>query len=320
MKAIRVYQTGGPEVLKLEDVPEPGVAMEQVLVEIKAIGVNPVEAYIRSGMYPLRSALPYTPGGDAAGIIQSIGPEVKHLKVGDRVYTAGTLGGAYAQFALCESSQVHPLPENMSYQQGAAVNVPYATAWRAIYLRAKAMAGETVLVHGASGGVGIAAVQILKAAAMTIFGTAGTERGLRLVAEQGADHVLDHTQADYQKKLLDLTGGRGLDLILEMLANVNLNGDLGLLAKGGRVVVIGSRGPVQIDARLTMVKDSDIRGMSLMNATAEELRMIHAALVAGLANGTLRPVINCELPLGQAPKAHELVMSPGAYGKIVLIP
>lgn len=319
MKAIRVHQPGPPDVMKLEDVPDPQAGPGQVLVEIKAAGVNPVECYIRAGTYASKPPLPYTPGSDAAGVVRAVGAGVAAFKAGDRVYTFGTITGAYAQLALCEAAQVHPLPSNVTFQQGAAVGVPYGTAWRALFMRGAAWPGETLLVHGASGGVGIAAVQIAKAAGLRVIGTAGSEKGRRLVAEQGADHVLDHSRPDYLKELWPLTDGRGVDIILEMLANVNLNADLGALAKSGRVVVVGSRGPVQIDPRQTMGRDSSILGMSLMHATPAGLVTIHAALGAGLAAGTLRPVINRELPLADAPAAHELVMSPGAYGKIVLV-
>jgi len=320
MKAIRVHQPGPPDVMKLEEIPEPVAGPGQILVEVKAIGVNPVEAYVRCGTYPVSSPLPYTPGTDAAGVVHSVGTGVAGQKRGDRVYIYGSITGAYARFALCDTARVYPLPAKVTFQQGAAVGVPYGTAWRALFSIGQAWPGQTVLVHGASGGVGIAAVQIARAAGLTVIGTAGTERGLALVKEQGADHVLNHTQSEYLKEITAITGGRGVDVIIEMLANVNLNADLGLLAGQGRVVVVGSRGPVQIDARQMMGKDSSILGMSLRNATPAGLVMIHAALGAGLAAGTLRPVINRELPLAEAPAAHELVMSAGAYGKIVLIP
>lgn len=320
MKAIRVHQTGDPSVMKLEEVPDPIPGEGQLLVDVKAIGVNPVETYIRSGKYPLRAPLPYTPGTDAAGLIRAVGKGVTQFGLGDRVYVYGSLTGAYAQLALCNSAQVFPLSEKLTFQQGAAVGVPYATAWRAMFLRGHATAGQTVLIHGATGGVGLAAVQHAKAAGLTIFATGGTDKGRDLVKAQGADHVLDHHVEGYLKKIMDLTNGSGLDLIIEMLANVNLNKDLGLLAPGGCVVIVGSRGPVEIDPRQTMQKESRILGMSLPSSTPAQLHAIHAAIGAGLANGTLRPVINRELPLADAPKAHELVLSPGASGKIVLIP
>jgi NADPH2:quinone reductase len=320
MKAILVAQVGPPEVMKLEEVPDRLPGAGEVLVRVKAAGVNPVETYIRSGKYPMTAPLPYTPGNDAAGVVEAAGAGVKSVKVGDRVYTSATLSGAYASMTVCPESGVHPLPEGVSFAQGAAIGVPYATAWRAIHIRGRAISAEWILIHGASGGVGVAATQIGRAWGLKIVGTAGTEMGRKLVAAQGADFVLDHTSADYLSRLMELTGGRGVDLILEMAANVNLNKDLGVLAKFGRVVVIGSRGPVEVDTRQTMGRESSILGMTLFNASSEELRGIHAGLGAGLANGSLRPVIGREIPLAEAPKAHEAIMQPGSHGKIVLIP
>jgi NADPH2:quinone reductase len=291
-----------------------------VLVRVKAAGVNPVDTYIRTGTYALKPALPYTPGMDAAGVVEALGPGVSDWKVGERVYVGGTLSGSYAELALCEAWQVHSLPERVSFAQGAAVNIPYATAYRALFQRAQAQPGETVLVHGASGGVGIASVQMARAAGMVIIGTAGSEEGRRLVAEQGAHQVLDHRAPGYLEDLLKITGGRGVDVVLEMLANVNLGKDLTVLAPRGRVVVIGSRGTVEINPRDTMRRDASILGFTLLNASREELAGIHAALVAGLESGTLRPVVGREMPLAQAPRAHQAVMEPGAYGKIALIP
>ena len=320
MRAIRVHEFGGPEVLRLEEVPEPKPAAGQLLVRVRAVGVNPVDTYIRGGAHAVKPALPYTPGLDAAGEVVAVGEGVTRLGAGQRVYTAGSLTGTYAELALCDESQAHPLPDRVSFAAGAGVFTPYATAYRALFQRARAEPGETVLVHGASGGVGTAAVQLARAAGLRVYGTGGTEQGRRLVLEQGAHHVLDHGEPDYLEQLSGLTGGRGVDVILEMLANVNLNRDLGLLAKGGRVVVVGSRGAVEINPRLAMTRDAAVLGMSLFNASARELSGVHAALAAGLEAGTLRPVVGRELPLAEAARAHEEVLKPGAYGKIVLIP
>jgi len=320
VKAIRVHEFGSPEVMRLEEVPalEPG--LRQVLVRVKAIGVNPVDAYVRSGTYANKSPLSYTPGSDAAGNVESAGEGVTRTVVGARVYTSGTITGAYAEQALCDESQIHPLPSKLSFSQGAAINVPYATAYRALFQRAHAIANETVLVHGATGGVGIAAVQLAHAAGMTVIGTGSTDRGRQLVTQQGAHHVLNHRVQGYLDQMLKLTGGRGVDVILEMLANVNLGNDLKVLASGGRIVVIGSRGRVEIDPRDTMQRDAAILGMLLFNTSERESDSIHAALAAGLENGTLRPIVGREMPLSDAPLAHHAIMQPGAYGKIVLIP
>jgi NADPH2:quinone reductase len=320
MRAIRVHETGGPDALKLEDVGDLRPGPGQVVVRVRAVGVNPVDTYIRAGIHAVKPPLPYTPGMDAAGDVEAIGDGIARVGVGDRVYVAGTLTGAYAEQALCNESQVHPLPSHVSYSQGAAINVPYATAYRALFHRAKASAGESVLVHGASGGVGIASVQLARAAGMSVIGTGGTDEGRALAAREGAHHVLDHRAPDYLQEVLNLTGGQGVDVILEMLANVNLGNDLKVLAKFGRVVVVGNRGNVEINPRDAMGRDAAILGMTLMNASERELAGIHAALVAGLENGTLRPIVGREVPLAAAPRAHEAVMEPGAYGKIVLIP
>lgn len=318
MKAIRVHEFGDPDVMKLEDIPDVQAGDGEVVVWVYAAGVNPVDTYIRSGTYASKPGLPYTPGMDAAGTVEAVGAGVNHLGVGDRVYIAGTRTGSYAELTLCAAAQAHPLPDNVSFAQGAGVYVPYGTAYRALFQRARAVAGEVTLVHGASGGVGIAAVQLARAAGMTVIGTGGTEKGRALVSEQGAHHVLDHNDPNYLQHLMDLTDGRGVDVILEMLANVNLGKDLPLLARGGRVVVIGSRGTVEINPRDTMGRDACIMGMILLNTPEKEMAGIHAGIRAGLENGALRPVVGREMPLSEAPQAHRSVMAPGAYGKIVL--
>jgi NADPH2:quinone reductase len=320
VKAIRVHEFGPPEVMRLEEVPDLKSGPGQVVVRVKAAGVNPADTYTRSGMYARKPTLPYTPGTDAAGVVESVGEHVANVAVGARVYISGTISGAYAEQTLCEESQVHWLPQQLSFSQGAGVNVPYATAYRALFQRAHATPGETVLIHGATGGVGIAAVQLARAAGMKVIGTGGTARGRELATQQGAHHMLDHRAPGYLDNVSALTGGRGVDLILEMLANVNLDRDLKILAPGGRVVVIGSRGRIEIDPRDMMSRDAAILGMLGYNTPERETASIHAALAAGLENGTLRPVVGKEMPLADAPRAHHAVMEPGAYGKIVLIP
>jgi NADPH:quinone reductase len=319
MKAIVVREFGGPEVMKLEEVPDPVPAAGQVVVRVRAVGVNPVDGYVRSGNYARIPTLPWTPGTDIGGTVEAVGEGVTSVAKGDRVYAHAAVGG-YAQLAICEAWQAHPLPPRLSFAQGAAIGVPYGTAWRALFIRARARAGETVLVHGASGGVGTAALQIARAHGLQVIGTAGTEDGLAVVRQQGAHHVLNHREADYIQRVRPLTDGRGVDVVLEMLANVNLDKDLDVLARGGRVVVVGNRGRVEIDPRKTMGTDAAILGMTLFNADRAEFHEIHSGLAAGLENGTLAPVVAIELPLTDAVKSHLAVMEPGARGKIVLIP
>ena len=321
MKAIRVHEFGGPEVLKLEEVPDPRPGPGQVVVRVHAAGVNPVEAYIRTGTYAAKPNLPYTPGADAAGVILKVGPEVKRFKEGDRVFVTATRTGAYAEQTLCDAAKVHPLPEHTSFEQGAAMGVPYGTAYRGLFQRAAAKPGETVLVHGASGGVGTAAVQLARAAGMIVIGTAGSDEGMKLVKEQSAHHALNHSSVGYLDELKKLTDDRGVDVIIELLANKNLANDLNVLAKKGRVAVIGNRGTIEINPRDAMAREADIRGVTLVNTSEQEYREMYAALGAGLENGTLRPVIGQKIPLAEAKRAHEEIMRPsGAHGKIVLIP
>src|SRR5262244_3445609 len=316
MKAILVREFGGPEVLKLEELPTPRPAAGQVLVRIHAAGVNPYDTYMRNGVYAIKPPLPYTPGSDGAGVVEAVGEGVRKVKPGDRVYVAKTVTGAYAEYTLTLESQVHPLPVKITFAQGAGVWVPYGTAYHAMYQCTRARAGETLLVHGASGGVGIAAVQIARAMGLIVLGTAGTQKGLDLVKREGALYVFDHTKPGYLDEILKATGGQGVNLILEMLANVNLGHDLKLLALHGRVVVIGSRGDVTITPRDLMTRRGSVHAFTLWGLTEAEEKEIHAGLIAGLESGALRPVVGTELPLAEAPRAHKEVLEPGAYGKI----
>jgi NADPH2:quinone reductase len=320
MKAIVVHEFGGLDVLKFEEIPTPKPAAGQVLVRVHAAGVNPYDTYMRAGTYAIKPPLPYTPGSDAAGVIEAVGDGVKKVKPGDRVYTAKTLTGAYAQYALALEEQVHPLSEKISFAQGAGIWIPYGTAYHALYHSAVAHASETVLVHGASGGVGTAAVQMARAMGLTVFGTAGTQKGADLVKREGAHQVFQHNKAGYLEEIMKATGGRGVDVILEMLANVNLSADLKLLATNARVIIIGNRGEITINPRDLMSRRASARGFTMWAITPAEEGQIHAGLIAGLENGTLRPVVAKELPLAEAARAHKEVLEPGAAGKIVLVP
>jgi NADPH2:quinone reductase len=319
MKAIQVHEFGGPEVLKLNEIATPKPEAGQVLVRIHAAGVNPYDTYMRAGTYAVKPPLPYTPGSDAAGVVDAVGPGVTKIKPGDRVYTAKTLTGAYAEYALTLETQVHRLPEKITFAQGAGVWVPYGTAYHAIFHSAQAHASETVLIHGASGGVGHAAIQFAHAMGLTIFGTASSQKGSEMILREGADKAFDHGKPGYLDEIMKATGGRGVDIILEMLANVNLGNDLKLLATNGRVIIIGNRGDVTINARDLMSRRASARGFTLWAITESEEADIHAGIIAGLENGTLRPIVGKEMPLAEAPRAHKEVLEPGAHGKIVLM-
>lgn len=320
MHAIRVEQFGAPQVLQLRDVPELVPGAGEVVVQIHAAGVNPVETYMRSGNYAALPDLPWTPGQDGAGMVAAVGDEVTHFRPGDRVYLAGSISGTYAEQALAEARQTHHLPEGVSFEQGAALGTPYATAYRALFQRARVRPGQSVLVHGATGGVGLATIQFARAAGLQVIATGGSDSGRQLARAHGAHHVLDHHADAHWQQVLDLTDGRGVDVIVEMLANVNLGRDLAVLARGGRIAIVGSRGPVEINPRDAMAREADILGVMLWRMTPDEYRETHAALQAGLARGVLRPVVGAKLPLHQAAAAHERVLQAGSNGKIVLTP
>jgi len=320
LKAINVRQFGPPEVMKIDEVADPRAGKGEVIVRLFAAGVNPVDTYIRAGLYAGNSVLPYTPGMDGAGVIESVGEGITGMTVGDRIYIGGAITGAYAEKAKCLVSQVHPLPERLSFEQGAGVGVPYSTAYHALFHRARVIPGDFILVHGASGGVGTAAVQLARASGMKVIATGGTDEGRKLAIDQGAHYAVNHRDPLHLQQVMDITGGSGVDVILEMLANFNLGNDLPLLAENGRVVVIGSRGKVEIDPRDLMGRNGTILGMVILKASDQERKAIYAALAAGLENGTLNPVVGKIVPLSDASQAHHEVMESTAHGKIVLQP
>ena len=307
-------------MLRLEEIPEPRPGPGDVVVRLRAAGVNPVEAYVRTGQYARLPALPYVPGCDGGGVVEEVGGEVTRHEPGDRVYVAAFLvgTGAYAERIVCPATHAHPLPERLSFAQGAALGVPAATAYRALALRAQVKPAETVLIHGASGAVGVAAAQLARAMGLRVFGTAGSDAGGDAARRAGCHEVFRHDREGYEADIARAAGQQGVNAILEMLANVNLDHDLGLIAPKGRVIVIGSRGRTEIDARQAMGKESAILGTTLWSATPEEYRLTHAALGAALEAGSLAPIVGTELPLERAADAHRAILGERAAGKIVL--
>jgi NADPH:quinone reductase len=324
VKAIRAHSFGGPEVLQLETVADPVPGPGEVVVEVHAAGVNPADTYMRSGTYAIVPNLPYTPGGDAGGVISAIGPDVTAHRVGDRVFVGTAvsfdLTGCYAEKVKRKASEVLSLPEGVSFAEAATFGVSYPTAHYALFERGGAKADETVFIHGASGSVGSSAIQLAKRAGLTVIGSAGTSKGLKLVRAQGADHAVNHTEEGYMNEVRRLTVGKGPELILEMLANLNLAADMDLAAKYGRIIVIGNRGEITVNPRAAMMKELDIRGVALWNATAAQVRPIMRDILAGVAEGSLRPVVGREMPLSEAATAHVAVLERGVGGKIVLLP
>lgn len=322
MLKISVSEFGGPDVLRPVAADPPSPQHGQVLVRVHAAGVNPADTYIRSGTYAFfRPELPYTPGFDAAGVVEGVGRDVTSVKVGDRVFTA-TLGlggtGAYSEFMVCPAEAVHPLPEHFTFLDGAGIGVPWTTAFRALFQRGGLTSGETVLIHGASGGVGVPTLQMAVASGAVVIGTAGTEAGLALVRERGAAHALNHHSPSFAEELAEVTRGRGVELVIEMLANRNLENDVSLLAQRGRVVVVGSRGSLTFTPRALMLKEADIRGTALWNMTAEERADALVGVGRHLSDHTVGPAPSTVFDLRDAARAHAHIMSEPATGKVVL--
>lgn len=320
MRAIVVREFGEPEVMRLEEVSTPEPTGSRVLVKIEAAGVNPVDTYLRTGIHAHAPKLPYTPGKDGAGIVESCGPDATKFKPGDRIYTAGSMSGTYAEYSLCREEDLGHLPDNVSFEQGAGIWTPYATSYRALFQKAKTVSGETVLIHGASGGVGIAATQWAKNAGCRVIGTASSDEGKKLVKDLGADAIFDHTDEDHFGEIHDFADSKGVDVIIEMLANQNLERDFEALAMYGRIVIVGNRGSLQFTPRQAMTKDATLYGMSLFNSTQADRDEIHSAIFEGLSKGFLSPVVREAIPLADAPRSHREIIDSKALGKITLIP
>jgi NADPH2:quinone reductase len=319
MKAIVVQEPGGPEVLRIEEVSDPTPGAGQVVVKIGAAGVNPFETLRRAGTPPYNTGpLPYTPGCDGAGEIVAVGLDSK-WKVGDRVFVWSPKGsGTYAELALCDQDDVYPLADSVSFEQGAAIGVPYATAHRALFGKANGQKDEFVFIHGATGGVGVAAIQLAQRAGLKVGGSAGDAEGEEFLESLGVRYTTNHKVSDHLSDVLGMTCGAGCDIILEMAAHVNLGKDPEVLAPGGRIVVIGSRGEVTVNPRDWMSREAVVYGMTLFNTPPAQMREILNDVAAGLADGSLQPVIGQKFSLDEAPQAHAAILEGGARGKIVL--
>jgi NADPH2:quinone reductase len=320
MKAIMIRETGGPEVVRVEQVPDPVPAAGELLIAVETSGVNPVDVYHRQGTI-YKPTLPYIPGWDGAGTVLAWGPDVPETAPapGSRVWFHHRPGGTLAELTVAPANRVYPLPAGLSMEQGASIGVPYATAWRALRDRGELLSGNRVLIHGASGGVGVAAMQIAKALGAEFWATASTVAGRTLAYGSGAEAVFDHHDPDhFQAAKAATPDGRGFDIIIENLANVNLGRDLDLLAPNGRVVVVGNRGTVEINPRDLMARDADIRGMSLMVLSPELLTRTLRFVSRSVLNGEFIPVVGRVFPLEQAGEAQEAVLAGGADGKVVV--
>lgn len=318
-----IHSADDAGVLQVASLPRLKPAAKEVLIRVHAAGINPVETYIRSGQYANVPAYPFTPGGDAAGVVESVGEGVTSVTPGQRVYTLRTLSGSYAELCLAAESNVRPIPDGLDFVAAAAIPTPYYTAFRALYERLHVRAGRTILVHGATGGVGIAAVQLARAAGLTVIGSAGSDEGAAVIAPW-CHHVVRHGSAAIVDAVKALTpGGQGVHYVLENLANANLQLDLQMVAPfvGAAICVVGSRGDVSITPRLLMAKEASVTGCMLWGNSEDDWAAATGLLHAGLAARTLVPVVGRVFQgLESAPAAHEEVISHagGSRGKIVI--
>ncbi|CUB03627.1 NADPH:quinone reductase [Marinomonas fungiae] len=317
MKAMQVNDYGPASDLTLVDADKPTINADQILVQVGASGVNPVDTYIRSGSNNYTASFPHTPGNDGAGTIVEVGANVANFQIGQRVYFSRNLTGSAAEFAVCLPTHTFPLANALSFAEGACLGIPYTTAHRALFGRAHAQAGDKVLVHGATGAVGLATVQLALAAGMHVVASAGTIEGANLLRAQGVQEIIMHNQEGYLAPYQSLQNG--FDVIIEMLANHNLDQDLKALAFGGTVAVIGNRGTVDINPRDLMARDAAVIGVALANAKPEELARIAKAMLPLFEKGVLKPVVRREYALNELAQAHEDVLKTGAQGNLVVV-
>ena len=324
MKAVRIHQYGGPEVLVYEDVPIPEPGSAQVLVRVEAASVNPVDVAVREDRFPTPKKPPKTLGSDGSGIVETVGGDVTTVRAGDRVFFSG-LGvgseGSYADYALIAETQAVRMPATLSFVDAAALGMAFPAAYYGLIRRGKVQAGETVLVQGAAGGVGSASVQLAKALGARVIATIAGLAQADLVRGLGADETIDYLREDVVARTLALTGGKGVDLVHELVISVNLPIDVRLVAKGGRIVCAG-QGPAPealVPIGEALAKDVTLLFMNLTNAGRAGVAAIAAEVAQMAASGRVKPVIGATFPLAEARRAHELLAGE-PLGKIVLLP
>jgi NADPH:quinone reductase len=324
VKAVRIHEYGGPEVLVYEEVPTPEPGPAQVLVRVEAATVNPVDVAVREDRFPTPKAPPKTLGSDGAGVVERVGHEVSSVKPGDEVFFSG-LGvgseGSYADYALIAEAQAVPIPAGLTFADAAALGMAFPAAYYGLVTRGTVQAGETVLVQGAAGGVGSASVQLAVAFGARVIATVNGAAEADLVRGLGAEATIDHRTEDVVARALELTGGKGPDLVHELVVSVNLPADVRLVATGGRIVCTGQgpspEGTVPIGDALA--KDVTLLFMNLNNAKRAGIAVIAREVAQMAAEGRVKPVIGEKLPLAEARRAHELLAGKH-LGKIVLLP
>jgi NADPH:quinone reductase len=322
MKCIRVHQVGGPEVMRLEEVPEPELGRGEARVRQDAIGVNFIDTYQRTGLYKV--ALPFTPGMEGAGVVEAVGPEVQEVKTGDRVAYCGKIG-AYAEQAIVPAEKLVLLPEGIDSSAGAAAMLQGLTAQYLTRSTFPLRPGHTVLIHAAAGGVGLLLVQLAKRFGARVFGTVSTAEKARAAKAAGADAVILYTQKDFAAEVKKLTDGRGVDVVYDSVGKSTYEKSIASLALRGMLVLFGnSSGPVPPIDPLTLSTAGSLfmTRPTLFHHTAQRAELVGRAaeLFHWLESAELKLTIHRTLPLSEAAEAHRLLEGRQTSGKLLLKP
>lgn len=341
MRAAIFHEHGGPEVVRIEDVPRPDPGPGEVLVRVKASAMNHLDLWVRRGL-PIETTMPHIGGSDVSGVIAEVGEGVDPSRVGERVVINPSLfdgtcewcrageesmcvnfrilgehtNGGFAEFAAAAADRVHRIPDEMTFEDAAALPISYMTAWRALTSRARLQPGESVLVIGASGGTAIAAVQVAVLTGARVFAVTKGSENVERLRSLGAEFVYDREAVDWSKAVFRDTEKRGVDVVVENVGAATWAGSVRALARGGRLVTYGATaGPkVEIDVRQLFWKQFQVMGTT-MASRAEFRAMLDAAF-----SGRIRPVVDTVMPLDEAARAHERLEAGGQFGKIVLVP
>ena len=340
MKAIRIHQHGGPEVLRYEEVPDPVAGPTEVLVQVRACALNHLDIFVRQGLPGI--ALPHIPGADVAGVIAKVGAQVQGLSQGQRVIVNPSLScghceyciqgqdslcdsyrilgeqvdGGYAEYLAVPADNLHLIPESFSFEEAAAVPLVYQTAWRLLVSRAQLKAGEDILILGAGGGVASAAIQIAKLCGARVWATSSSEVKLERARELGADLLINYKASDFAKEVRRLTDKRGVDVVLDNVGEATWEQSLRSLAKNGRLVTCGATsGPrPPTDVRLVFWRQLQIFGSTMAN------RHEFSQVLQLVWQGKLKPVVDRSFPLGEAAAAQRALEAGEHFGKLVLVP
>jgi NADPH2:quinone reductase len=324
MKAIVITQPGGPEVLQLTDLSKPAFAPNEVLVKVHASGINRPDVYQRKGSYPPPQGAPQDiPGLEIAGIVVEVGKEVTRWQTGDKV-CALLIGGGYAEYCNVPEGQCLPIPGELTFEEAASLPETFFTVWSNVFDRGQLKINETLLIHGGSSGIGVAAIQMVKALGHTVYVTAGSDDKCRFCQELGATKAINYKIENFANTIMQLTNGKGVDVILDMIGGDYTAGNLKSLADEGRLVLINTMNgkDAQVDLSVVMRKRLTITGSMLRSreiafkaAIAQNLEKTVWPLIA---SGKIKPVVNKIFPADKAADAHRLMEGSEHIGKIVL--